>query len=473
MSQMSEMSSMAQEPPAGGKEIDKKFVGTVVILLLLIGALAFIYLSGSSSEANVDGGSGGEDDSSGTSQGPSGTPGHFVTKATSTPSTRSTPRRRTVFVVTTSPTPDIIQETPYPARPVPKKREPYEDLLLCTVSHRAIFKEMYPPDGHCDLLFYTTAYYEPTSNQFRGARDEFSFSVFLSKARSAGANSKTGYGVSFDYVYSSVIDDQLRQSTAQDKFKALWNNNIYHYGMLHVYDKPDNITSTDKLRLLKTIKARQDALGANKNGHRVLGFRFVGGYKNPDKYRQVLNYTQRNYPVTIIVTVGHMFKASYGGKINGPQIWYSGTYYALYDIASYWKLVKMDDNVRIMPSFTMSAAAWIFNGSSGNLDDLQNYRINWWNPVIYVQSCKDTYSQSGYHSDGELMFKGNKSLGFVLTYDTAENLKKKMEKFFGVVTNLPKKHGWALYDVDLDDFSNECSKGAFHRLKEISRYMHL
>lgn len=472
MSQMSEMSSMAQEPPAGGKEIDKKFVGTVLILLLLIVVLAFIYLSGSSSEANVDGGSGGDDDSSGTNQGPSGTSGQFVTKATSTPSTRSTPRRRTVFVVTTSPTPDLIQETPHPARPVPKKREPYEDLLLCTISHRAIFKEMYPPDGHCDLLFYTTAYYEPKSNEFRGARDEFSFSVFLSKARSAGANSKTGYGVSFDYVYSSIIDYELRQTTAQQKFQALWNNNIYHYGMLHVYDKAENLTATDKLRLLKTIKARQDALGANKNGHRVLGFKLLRGSASHVKYIEVLNHTQRHYPVTIIVVVTHMFKVAYKDYILGPQLWTSSRSYVLWDSSQYW-ISKFNDNVRVMPSFTMSAAAWIFSGSNGNLDDLLDYKIQWWNPVIYVQSCKDTYIQSGYHSGGEFMFKGNKSVGFVLTYDTAENLKKKMEKFFVAATNLPKKHGWALYDVDLDDFSNECGNGAFHRLKEISRYMHL
>ncbi|KAH7986541.1 hypothetical protein HPB52_024884 [Rhipicephalus sanguineus] len=91
----------------------------------------------------------------------------------------------------------VLAETTFPPRPVPKTRDPYDDLLLCTVSHRAIFKEMYPPDGYCDLLFYTVAYYEPNSTKFQGAYDEFSFDVFRSQARSLGASSKTGYGISF------------------------------------------------------------------------------------------------------------------------------------------------------------------------------------------------------------------------------------------------------------------------------------
>ncbi|KAH6927975.1 hypothetical protein HPB50_010205 [Hyalomma asiaticum] len=185
---------------------DKKFVATVVILLLLVAALSVFYFSGSSSSASVGGGDGSGDEGGGGEQSDGGSEGSkssggFVVSSNPppppTPKTPATPRRPTKMVITTSPTPDTFQETPHPPRPVPKKREPYHDLLLCTVSHRALFKEMYPPDGYCELLFYTEAYYESNSGQFLGAYDGISFDVFRRQARSATANNKTTYGVSF------------------------------------------------------------------------------------------------------------------------------------------------------------------------------------------------------------------------------------------------------------------------------------
>ncbi|XP_070395456.1 uncharacterized protein [Dermacentor albipictus] len=453
---------------------DKLFVGTVIILLLLIAGLLFIYLSGSSAGASAHIGSGegessgGGDGSSGPS-GPSGPSGQFIKATPPPPTTRATRRHRTIAVQTTSPTPDLIQETPHTARPVPKKREPYEDLLLCTISHRAIFKEMYPPDGHCDLLFYTTAYYEPSSKEFLGARDQFSFDVFRSQARSAGANSKTGYGVSFDYTYSSLIDDELKRTPAQHAFQALWNNNIYHYGMLHILDSLKRLTYKNQLRLIKTIKERQDALGASKNGQRVLGFLQV--YKSD--ITTLVNFTQWNYPVTIIVTCGHTWKASYDDVIRVPQLWIGPKMTNLNDIASHWAKVKINDNVRIMVSFTMSASVWITKGSTGSATNPLSYRCKWWNPVVYVQSCKDTFSKTKYIPSAETMISSSKGLEVLLAFDTAENLRKKTELFFARVGNLPKKHGLALYDVDFDDYTNACGKGAFQRLKTLSRYLHL
>ncbi|XP_054922829.2 uncharacterized protein [Dermacentor andersoni] len=121
----------------------------------------------------------------------------------------------------------------------------------------------------------------------------------------------------------------------------------------------------------------------------------------------------------------------------------------------------------------MAASVWITNGSAGSATDPLRYKYKWWNPVVYVQSCKDTFSKTEYSSSAETMFSSSKGLEVVLAYDTAESLRKKTELFFAEAGNLPKKHGLALYEVDFDDYTNACGLGAFQRLKTLSRYLHL
>lgn len=474
------MSSVAPEPATDDKGVDKRFAVTVIILLLLVAVLAIVYLSGSSSAASAgksDGGGGGGDDNGdgkGSSDG-----GGFIINGGPTPPTRMTPptpRHSTQLVITTSPTPDTFQETTFPPRPVPKTRDPYDDLLLCTVSHRAIFKEMYPPDGYCDLLFYTTAYYEPNSTKFLGAYDEFSFDVFRSQARSLGASSKTGYGVSFLFKSPSDLSYELNTPTGKQKFGELFSDNIYHYGVLHAYGNEYDLEDSTIYSAFQKIKDQQDTLAQGKNGHRVLGFQIVDAFEEyASQQEDIINSLIPTYPITIIVTISHHFKIAHGTTVQGLQGWYSpSTYYDLKDTAIQWgNLASSLSDVRIMASFTMAAAAWTLTSTSSYISDPESFSMSWWNPVINVQSCKDSYSQSAtLQTDGEYMFTANATASFVLTYDTADTFIAKMMHFFSKVSPHPKHHGWALYDVDFEDYSGMCGS-AFARLKAISRYLQL
>ncbi|KAH6927981.1 hypothetical protein HPB50_010211 [Hyalomma asiaticum] len=92
----------------------------------------------------------------------------------------------------------------------------------------------------------------------------------------------------------------------------------------------------------------------------------------------------------------------------------------------------------------------------------------------YWTSCKDTYKQTGEHRSAQsYMFSANNTAKFLLTYDTSETLRRKMEWFFRDVGTLPKKHGWAVYDVDFEDYTNMCYRGNFPRLKAIKRYLEI
>ncbi|XP_054924515.1 uncharacterized protein [Dermacentor andersoni] len=240
-----------------------------------------------SDDSGNEGGSLGGGGGGGETGGGGGTGGSLVVQKKTTTTTKRA--RRTTEGITFSPTPDKFQEPAATPRTDRKPRTASEDLLLCTISHRAFNKYVYPEDGLCDLLYYTTAYYEPAKKEFRGARDVFSFGAFRAKVKEADATSKTSYGISFDYRYGKMIADQLKTSDAQSSFRNLWNDRIYHYGILHVWASPSEIKSTDKLQLLTELKNRQDALGTDKKGHRALGFQ-VTAVSDTNKTADTANY---------------------------------------------------------------------------------------------------------------------------------------------------------------------------------------
>ncbi|KAL1470221.1 hypothetical protein MTO96_040562, partial [Rhipicephalus appendiculatus] len=161
----------------------------LLLLLLLLGAVAVYFVVKSSD----DGGSGGDDD-----DGNEDNQGiHHITKKK--PTAKTPKSRPTKALHTTSPTPDQFKEPPPTPRPERKPRTDDGNILLCTISHRAFHKGLYPQDGLCDLLFYTMAYYEPTSKKILGSYDVFSFEVFRTKVKDTPADSRTQYGVSFEY----------------------------------------------------------------------------------------------------------------------------------------------------------------------------------------------------------------------------------------------------------------------------------
>ncbi|KAL1479985.1 hypothetical protein MTO96_051415 [Rhipicephalus appendiculatus] len=209
-------------------------------------------------------------------------------------------------------------EPPPTPRPERKPRTDDGNILLCTISHRAFHKGLYPHDGLCDLLFYTMAYYEPTSKEILGSYDVFSFDVFRTKVKDTPADSRTQYGVSFEYRYGKFIADQLKSPDAQNSLKDLWNDRIYHYGILELWADPSDIQSTDKLQLFTELKKRQDVFGADKEGHRVLGFQHVD-VEYTNKTADSANYLINKFPITILVTMTHTFKTLDEQFSEGPS----------------------------------------------------------------------------------------------------------------------------------------------------------
>ncbi|XP_077521005.1 uncharacterized protein LOC144132460 [Amblyomma americanum] len=375
-------------------------------------------------------------------------------------------RRRTTSEATTSPTPDQFQEPALTARPVPKPlATQHDDLVLCTITHRAQWDKTYPPDGLCDLLYYTSIRYDNSRYQFDGSYDRASFDLFLQKARAAGSGAKTGYGASFEYEYAQDAAAQV------SRLSHLWNRGVRHFGILHAWDTASNLTSYNyKLNFIKEAKKTQTALGSGSTVHMALGFQ-VKKRSESSKTRNILSYIQKNYPVTILITVTHTIRAVKNDYSEGPTSWAnSHVSYSLALIADEWRAAALNDTVWFMPSFTLAAVTWkLLNDYYSSHPD-GSYQIRYWGPTIFEQAC----GGSGHEDkSGWYMYRGNWNSGQLLTWDYSYTLVKKMMNFFGRVGTAPKKHGIAVYDVDYDDPHAKCLKGAFFRLKMMNRYMRL
>ncbi|KAL1430234.1 hypothetical protein MTO96_015298 [Rhipicephalus appendiculatus] len=273
-----------------------------------------------------------------------------------------------------------------------------------------------------------------------------------------------------------TLSNTLTTANGLQKFKELFTDHIYHYGVLHAYGSTSELKGSTIYSAFQTMKTQQDSLAQGKNAQIVLGFQIndaQASYATVQK--DIIQSLIPKYPITIIVTITHHLKILHGTAVQGLQPWYSPTvYFDITDTVNQWSdLASSLNNVRVMASFSMAAAAWTITGSDSTIQDPEHYSMSWWNPVVNVQSCKDSYSQSAEHYEsGEYMFTANGTASFVLTYDTADTMIAKMQKLFGGVKTHPAHHGWALYDVDFEDYSGMCGS-PFARLKAISRYLQL
>ncbi|KAK8789104.1 hypothetical protein V5799_021119 [Amblyomma americanum] len=344
-------------------------------------------------------------------------------------------------------------------------------MLLCTVTSRAYSALFDLEDGICTLLFYTAAHYDRGAKDFRGAYDEYSFGTFRAWAKSKGAHSKTGYGVSFDYVDAEAAYNALRAADGQQKFAKLWNDMIYHYGLLHVWETADALKANNaRLKLLSELKTRQDALGSKKNGQRVLGFQFQAP-RDLDKFNDVVTHLQKQYPITIIIAVTHLFKIPPNSFSMGPSEWESNHAHSLNEALKKIKATTISATVTAMPSFTMAAISW---KTAGTWDAKRpNWQTTYSTPVIYSQVCDKLITQKPVFSPSTIhMYAGWPKNKDLITFDTTDTMLTKMQMYFAAFDPLPKKHGWALYDVDYDDYINNCSlASAYARLKVIKQYL--
>lgn len=381
----------------------------------------------------------------------------------------------------------VSEENTEPSTDGPRKKK--NSLLLCTISFRALYKMQYPPDGLCDILFYTSAYYEPNEDEFRGAYDTSSFDLFRTQARSSSG--ATDYGVSFDYQYAADTSKALRSETGQRKFKKLWDDQIYHYGILHTWDEPSVLKAPNtKLGLIKVLKEQTDKIKGSDTVELVIGFQFKNG-NDLTNLKDVADYILKTYPITVLVAISHLFKKKKSDLFsysNGPSTWdgcarkenkKADCPHLMKDIATQLKATKSVKNSTVMVSFTMAGAFWKLNSGVYVVKTNVNFNLGgywqsrYFSPVEHTQACVENHTEPArLDKAGQFMYTGSGDNWLLLAYDTSETMQTKMKKFFELMGSPAGRRGWAVYDVDFDDYSNKCNYSSnFHGLRAVSKFL--
>lgn len=486
MAEASEMSSMSSvssvdssaATPASGTEDNKMnkifivLVVVAVILLVAILAAAILPASASQKDGGDDGGSdGGKSDHgeyiAGGGGGGDGT----------TPATTKYVRRTTQEVITTSPTPDQFVPNPNPPLwPSPPAAGSQNDTVLCVVGQNQNTPESkatLPDDGLCDLTFYAHLTY--LDGEFRGTDNTYSWTNFINVA---SQSSKTMYGFSINYPDANIFYDAVFGSGNQkSEMKTLYDTNkIMHYGFLQAYDSEDSLKSsaaTDNgLGQLKAFSSMATSTWGASNTQIVVGVKFLSYETDTfnDKAKAIDDVVS-NTGATILVLHTH---ASSWDSNDLPLCMTSWTYIrdrtkepTLKDVGTdILSKATIGDDVTVMISFTMSVQ--IFKSDStyhNSRDGFQATSFGW---LPYEQMCIYVMPYDDLDTNADV-YMSSLDDTFTLCAERSETLISKIKKWLAVVA--PKKHGFAFFDLELDDLDNTCKKGSFYRIQQVKRYL--
>ncbi|XP_075550083.1 uncharacterized protein LOC142583479 [Dermacentor variabilis] len=99
--------------------------------------------------------------------------------------------------------------------------------LLCTAGSRASSEEMLPPDGLCDLMFYTDVVWQ--DGALRGVQNKESWEACQAAAEAA---TRSGHGLSVDYGRAIDLLGSHTPPLDRQKLRELFLENVVHYGLL-------------------------------------------------------------------------------------------------------------------------------------------------------------------------------------------------------------------------------------------------
>lgn len=474
---MSGIESSVMTPAASTDDdsSNKMFFGLLVIAGILLLAILLTEAGVIGASHGSDGGNGGggdADDDNG--KGPSFVQGGKPPPPATT--TKKYVRKTTREVITTSPTPDqfVMNPTPkvWPARPTAGSQN---DTLLCVVGqiqNTPVHKPKFPDDGLCDYTFYAHLVY--SNGEFRGKDNKFTWDNFKAIA---SQSVKTGYGFSINYANAKDFKEAVFGSgNKKNEIKTFFDSNkIRHYGFLEAMDNDYSLNrsanTADGIKQLKEFLSlaiswrgtnTQIAVGVRFASYEATTFASKGA---------VLKNIASQTGATIVVLHTHV--ASYvkdesalcmtswtyiKGRTKQPTLKDVGT-----DILA---RAALPGSVTVMISFTLSAQ--IFRSSSTYHSEKSNFKAAGFGLLPYSQMCIANIPHQDKDANAEV-FISSFSSTYSVCAERSETIISKVKKWLLVVN--PQKHGFAFFDVELDDLADTCRKGLFHRIDQVKRYL--
>ncbi|KAL3255148.1 hypothetical protein MRX96_046687 [Rhipicephalus microplus] len=332
--------------------------------------------------------------------------------------TKPSPRVTTAQVITTSPTPDTFNETTHPPKPPPRKPRvtSTNDVIMCTVSFRALSALQLPPDGVCTHIVYEEV----------------------------------------------VIRDQ--------KIISLYDTNG---GSLNAFMEPLKAGAKDSARFivqLRTLQTLQRNLQKESDTYDtfagVLNTEYGDGASNPMESLAIIS---KRYRISIIILLTHHFLLEGVPSPRPPtRLTGSGRPPKLQGISANLTSGGVKTNVTLLISFSL--AIYKYRMTSDWKGDAATGTYESFAPIQYYDAC-DMKDKMVEQSGKEYAYIANKDQQLLLMYDTMDTFIYKLQHVFKTY-NRPK-HGVAIFDVEYDQYNTTCGTPPFHRLLQISRFMNL
>lgn len=431
---MSEMTPSASSEDKHDEQVKRPVVLTVMVLLVLTGLVAVIALVARSSPEAAK-----ESDEEG-SEGELHEEPLYDSVAVDTllPSTSTPPTTTTTTLKTTT------------ARHRPRV------LMLCAMGTFQIRPTLMPPDGLCDMIFYTHVFFE---DAWHGLGDDDSWDVFQA---GAGDYNKTLFGVSVDATHANSTNAGLEQPSGKQHFKHLWDKGIHHHGILNLYGIDADIEGFehDALPLLKTLNSLQAEI---RPGHIVLGVRMLD-YRKKGALRNFITalpdlVTRHNVSMLVIGTHVDVWNrqnnCTAGGTLRSSISGCSLTVPNLYDTVKEIKRTNLGTQVDLLLSFTCNAAQFQMSSRWNNTDGIDS-TPHAYSAVAYARSCR----RGGllFHRKGELSWRSYKGGSYQVVFDTPSYMADKVR---ATALSLNSTNtGWAIFDVEHEDTKDLCNNTA-------------
>ncbi|XP_077523969.1 uncharacterized protein LOC144135084 isoform X2 [Amblyomma americanum] len=340
-------------------------------------------------------------------------------------------------------------------------------VLLCTFGEFGVRSSMVPPDGICDIVFFTDVKYDNDKGAIVPSNEGPAFGVLQSAAKKY---TKTTFGTSMSTgaIADAVIDKADALKASMDEiFKA----RLLHFGMLNVenIENYDTLKGTD-LKYLKVVADFLKTKVPHRRYHNALGISLRDASKG-DKILEVAKLAPRDFPgLTMIVVKLHTENVDNGGdhwpvapNPDGVDL----TDHNALSLASIKEEVKklLLDVARhgryAMLSFAMYARTYRMKASWSKVSvrETSEASLN----MDYAAVCKMKAEKDS--SDHGTMYVADQQKKFLALFDSPSTFKAKTK---GRLNVMPKNFtGLAVYNVEMDDSKAACGKGRFPRLRAI------
>ncbi|XP_075721681.1 uncharacterized protein LOC142765020 [Rhipicephalus microplus] len=353
-------------------------------------------------------------------------------------------------------------KTPSTPAATTKKPKVTVIVLTCTYGMTGVLETQLPPDGVCDLIFYTHVYFDTKEKKFDPLYGQTAYKVFTA---AAAKYKHTTFGLSMALGTLPTVVKDHKSDVMAAMNDAMKKDNIVHFGMLEVDVRDYAKVSSSGLQFLPVIG---EVLKGKPKQMCFLGiFNATDGKSLVSTAKQAVT----DFPaITMIILQVHHAKAAaptstfpIAPNPDTANLKDHGVI-TLNDIKDHIGDLKdiPKKGTYLLISIAMFGRAYLLKYN--NKLDLSNSSMVVDYGVVCV--CKDTCKRSKDPSDpsGSTTFdvRNNTAVDF---YDGPDSIHEKTTARLNI---LPHNYtGIAAYSVEMDDFYQICDDKKFKRLISI------